>query len=916
MLFFSGKQNPFLLCIFVFNLFKRCAPLSLVLDVQGQKRQEYGTFPAPNGSQSLLCPVCRAGVVLGVGLVPLCFRDLERAVQLRKSYALAEAKSGTPSQKRKHPGDEAPELYYAEAAYLLLSNSSRSSSLSSSSGLSDREQQRTGRWTDEEIAFVDYLVSAFDQGALPLPHGIKLNDFLGDMLICKSSRLTKKMKNAKLSTRSFVLCSPHTQTVRNDCAVLSSLQEKFLMSVSSEPTQLELRFNITKQWRTHFSNLSVQIGYPFLDGKDWVASLEEMERRASNAEEMVRKVRRRRMGLALQTDGGSSANPNVFIGGVKADSAATQLQPVLSLGLSQRPSETQTPSARKLSTSEGEPGREKNGDEDDFAMFVDIGANDTSSSEQQGRPRSFSEDFLLGRPRSFSEDFDAVLNDLMESETHPTPAPTTKKTNNRSVTTSPNHPCGPFLDAIVMYMESNNLPFQHADIWVPSFLPRDSNGPSKAVDTEQLRLFHAGHATRGDLEEPFAYALHEFGVYSDNFSFEPGHGLPGRVYSSGEPMWECDADECGPKLFERAGGAKVYGVKTAFGIPINTPLVGRMVVAMYSRDAIPEDMTLAMNCAAELVKYSPEPKWKLVIDMNDSETTPPPTESSQNSQHNARNDIAASTATNLPNQVEIRQAVYLPRGFPTQLVGCKSPDDPNESSRMDTEEQSIVSLLGEHMPLSDSSAVDSSSSAGNASNLLPDIMSIRLLLLRPAIRRTSRENEMIDILKNSFRAYAKDNRRSGVELANLLAKDWICLKSTFAASGVSSSLEPNALRPIRRQSSTGSTIKALPPLMSTNYLLPSNYGPMKPPSKFISPPTSLKPMMSMNMNYNQTEICRESTYDAGTGRRHSIHTTASRRGSSFSEGSHQVIQPLTVRSSKPDNAHQAVSPKSNIVFEH
>jgi hypothetical protein len=41
-------------------------------------------------------------------------------------------------------------------------------------------------------------------------------------------RLTKMMKYAKLSTLSFVLCSPQTQTVRNDRAILSSLQESIL----------------------------------------------------------------------------------------------------------------------------------------------------------------------------------------------------------------------------------------------------------------------------------------------------------------------------------------------------------------------------------------------------------------------------------------------------------------------------------------------------------------------------------------------------------------------------------------------------------------------------------------------------------------------------------------------------------------
>jgi hypothetical protein len=52
----------------------------------------------------------------------------------------------------------------------------------------------------------------------------------------------------------------------------------------------------------HFSNLCLQIGYTYLDAREWVAGLEEMERLASSAEESLRKARRRRIGLALQPE--------------------------------------------------------------------------------------------------------------------------------------------------------------------------------------------------------------------------------------------------------------------------------------------------------------------------------------------------------------------------------------------------------------------------------------------------------------------------------------------------------------------------------------------------------------------------------------------------------------------------------------
>ena len=365
---------------------------------------------------------------------------------------------------------------------------------------------------------------------------------------------------------------------------------------------------------------------------------------------------------------------------------------------------------------------------------------------------------------------------------------------------------------------------------MPSFLPRDTKGPSKAVDTEQLRLFHAGYATRSDLDDAVANSFHQFGVYSDNFSFEPGIGLPGRVYTSGQIIWDTGIDEADPTLFLRTPGAKVYGVKTVVGIPLSTPLVGRIVVGMYSRHNIPENMAMAEECAAELMKYSPEPKWKLVIEMNND----PVKVVTQTSR-----DVKLEATRNGHLQVGIPHGQVTPRGFPTQIVGCTSPSGANVSSG-DQEEQRIVTLLGEHMPLSDGSTGEPSSSASSSGNLLQHFMSMRLLLLRSASRRTPRENEMVDVLKSSFRAYAKDNRRSGAELAGLLAKDWVCLKQTFGAMGSTPTMDNQpALRRLSTDSALSQTHAQL--LQQVNYTAQqqSHGGPMSnPPAQFVQAPSA------------------------------------------------------------------------------
>jgi hypothetical protein len=572
----------------------------------------------------------------------------------------------------------------------------------------------------------------------------------------------------------------------------------------------------------------LQVEYPYLEAKDWFASLEEMEARATRAEDAVRRVRRRRMSMALQTDGGNAANPSVFIGGVKADTAANQ--PNFADIVTSAPT---TDKIRTISAS-GEDTEQK--DLEESFGFLN-GSAGTLSSNNLGRARSrtLSVDLFANvRERSFSDDFDAVLDTLMDDEPPaPNPVENTSGVNISGKGGPSSHSCGPFLDAIVMYMETHNLPFQHADLWVPSYTPEEGREDSlKGEDGESIRLYHAGHASRGDLDGGLAYKLHEFGVYSDHFSFEPGHGLPGRVYTSGEISWECGIQEKDPKIFERVGGAKVYGVKTAVGIPLNTALVGRIVVAMYGCDDVPENMAVARECAAELAKYSPEPKWKLCIDMDSSSRGFP--------------------KVHTPMHHGISGPIENPDSFTLSPISSKDTNDWDtygtscdyrNLGRADTEEVQLVSLLGEHMPTGNDASVQL-------------FMSIRLLLLRAADKRTRQENEMIDILKNSFRSYSKDSRRDGKELARLLVKDWECLQSTYAFPTKALPPAPPSMnqsfpKPLRRFSDNERMLSSLSMQRRTSSgsLPPPSFMPMSTPPSAQSVKSTISAPASMNPSY-------------------------------------------------------------------
>jgi hypothetical protein len=705
--------------------------------------------------------------------------DIDRAVALKKANVVA--KTGAKSGKKSQEFDADFQNIQAEQSYLLASHShSQSGGLSS-----DNELLRTGRWTDEEIAFVDFVLEAFDSGKLPMPLGVKLNEFLGDLLLCKSSRLTKKMKNAKLSVRSYEIGSTSNGSPSLDCEMMSTLQEQFLQSVNLESTKLELRFNMTKVWRTHFSNLCLQVDCNMLNATEWISSLEDMERRASQAEEKIRKARRRRMGLALKADI-RTAQSGVFFADmpvkrpdtVKRDKRAKTEHVSSSFGLagagegrgssSTLRSVTDASTGQSITSSTGQSvASSDEGSEADFiASMLEIGVNHVGF-----------------RSLGPSDDFANMFDDLEGED------PTMNLSHHPSAYHHVRNNCGPFLEEIVSYMETNGLPFEHVDVWVPSLPPKGQGKPG------ELRLFHAGHATRSDLDPALFCQMHEYGEYSVKFSFAPGVGLPGRVYATGVPSWECQIDKADPRLFERAGGAKVYGIKTALGISLTTSAIGRMVVSMYSTRNIQEDPAMIQKVKADLAMYAPEPKWKLVVDLGTSvglRSAPQLSSSVAHYEHSAPGPVSMSNTREPMNQLGLDLDAAPDGKFQSNMLFMNNGSAPPASSGTETvltpfesvppkdENQLIATLLGDHMPLMGIPAAGEGASSSPAPDLaFSHFMSLRLLLLRSAERRSLDENEMLDIIKKSFRGYSIDKRRSDKELAFLLARDWEFLTATM-----------------------------------------------------------------------------------------------------------------------------------------
>ena len=390
--------------------------------------------------------------------------------------------------------------------------------------------RRTGRWTVEEMTYCDKLILAFERGSILLAEGVKLNEFLGNMLKSKQSRLTKKMKNAKLSTKVFKRTDIVMDTA--EAREFSELEESFFQAIQDPQERAEIKFHMQKEWREQLSQVCAAAGQS-LDADAWLSSVEEMDRRASQAKDAARMSRRKlMMGLALKTDS-HNLEQGVFIEKTEAEKRATNV------------------------------GSETNGSSDD----VDEDLLDMFSDE---KPSSFA-----------SLDFNGKSSSLHSA---------------------------PFLSKVITYLQRHSVPFEHIDLWVPSFV-------EQATGDTSCRLCYAGSATvdrmlcedatSRDLTGDEKFNMCAFGDYSQKFSFDVGCGLPGRVYESGRATWEQSVHNAPHNHFERCGGARQWGIKTVLGLPIASPNVGRIVVTLYSCIDRSKDEDLVTRLSDEFTRVSP-----------------------------------------------------------------------------------------------------------------------------------------------------------------------------------------------------------------------------------------------------------------------------------------------------------------------
>ena len=554
-------------------------------------------------------------------MVPLSFIEIDNAQRMSmgqtKKISGGSMLSTSPGTKRMHSD---------------IFNTSSTSSSKGESKFYDYAEPRTGKWSNEEIAFRDSLVPKFVDGSLPLSNGLKLIDFLSTMLKSKPSRLTKKMKHAKLSTRHFHLNTGCIKDISH-AKEISRLEVAFINSIFDPIERSEIQFHMQKEWRDHLAERLTSMRIPF-DANEWLKSVDKMDTRITLAKSRNRMVKRRiMMGKAIEKDT-SSPTPGIFIDNTLGSGAHEDVDfDLLASALETNDAEDADLGDLMLAMV---------GDIPTNVDGINSGGNDTGAVQQQSLSLSSNAESTSAQAQPFRS---ALLPNLGSTE-------------------GPNFRfAAPFLAKITGYIENNRVPFEHIDIWVPSSSngyaldptgniapepPALGSGSAMNPSQGKVRLCFAGSASVGvqivdeaDQQHgdgtpppsPFDHKMHGqnlkavplsseeiyhlslFGTYSEKFSFTSGCGLPGRVFESAIPAWEQFICNAPSHLFERRGGAMQFGINTAVALPISSPNAGRIVLVMYSRHNRVKDDDLVRRMIQDFEAFNPSPRWKLMVDM-------------------------------------------------------------------------------------------------------------------------------------------------------------------------------------------------------------------------------------------------------------------------------------------------------------
>lgn len=742
----KGSEIKVLSCGCTFHA--KCFPVKNITETTPNPNDAVVTQSSQQSSSKhqITCPNCGQTCTQGIYIFPLYFRDIEECTKEGVSISGRE-------QNYVHNNPQKINCFDAVIEPILLASCFTESVDTEGD---DEVYFRNGRWTSPEVDYIKYLREQFDSGSLPLPPGIKLSDFLRRLLLCKSSRLRKKLKLSNFCKRKYLL-GKGTNLVL-DCNVLSNLEELFLGSLETEPSRRVLRFNFSRMWGKYFWSLCQHLNLNILVADEWLSSLEDIERRASIVKEEMTKQKQNdfhSQDFLFERNGTVSfsagmehdiLHPNAHNWNVDVSALPSRVDSMNHLPISSARSTIIT----SIKTAVGS--------EDDDSYYSN---NNAVVEPLKASPRLMSQKYSpkmiipkdeLDLSEILLEDFPIDTNDDLEalllSEAEESSGIEKKRIKvNRESASDVVEMCekisdwSPFVDKVSHFLEEENLPFTYFDVWVArdesktSEVENNEENPSSPVTSHQqatnkldgTRLWHVGHGLKGNVESIWTvYHMTQFGSYSTTFSFPPGIGLPGRVYNNGVPVWDNHVQTSKWKDFPRVSGAQKHGVENALGIPV-TCKNGRLVLALYTSEDVKDSINIVQKCWNEFNKYVPQSDMKLF--------SQPPQE--------------ISTQDSL-----------------SRKVAAKSYNDP--------EGEAMLNLISRYMPSSDFSSLKSDS-------LNDKFMSLRLFLLRRPSMRSVNEGQIFEVLKRSYRSYV-NVKKDSKDIASLLVSDHHMISSSFIAS--------------------------------------------------------------------------------------------------------------------------------------
>jgi hypothetical protein len=152
----------------------------------------------------------------------------------------------------------------------------------------------------------------------------------------------------------------------------------------------------------------------------------------------------------------------------------------------------------------------------------------------------------------------------------------------------------PNLDAALKSVISNICEYtrwDYGEVWIPC---------KEGTILELYSAFYiTPHRSNAQID-----ALEQFRICTKGFTFPPGVGLPGRVWSSKQIEWLPDACSVSEGVFLRNQIAKALGVKTGFGIPVLASDRVLAVLVFFMLDTHEENKELLEFLAAMVMQIA------------------------------------------------------------------------------------------------------------------------------------------------------------------------------------------------------------------------------------------------------------------------------------------------------------------------